>query len=82
MLNSLLQISINGPELNSMEDFIKQTALRWLNERNRRKVSRQRSEGKLHQMCTESSGNAAAVAMRDASDAAPKLLKIHDRKCC
>ena len=69
MLNSLLQISINGPKLNSMgaDDFIKQAPSRWLNECNRRKVSRRVSEGKLHQMETESSGNAAVVAMHDAS---------------
>ena len=50
MLNSLLQISINGPELNSMEadDFVKQAASRWLNERNRRKVLRRGSKGELH----------------------------------
>ena len=69
MLNSLLQISINDPELHSMEedDFIKQAASRWLNERNRRKVLTRGSKGELHQMDTESSGNATAVAMHDVS---------------
>ena len=39
-LDSLLQISINGPELNSVEadDFIKQAVSKWLNERNKIKV--------------------------------------------
>ena len=39
-LDSLLQISINGPELNSLEadDFIKQAVSKWLNERNKIKV--------------------------------------------
>ena len=40
MLDSLLQISINGPEINSVEadDFIKQAVLKWLNEHNKIKV--------------------------------------------
>ena len=58
------------------DDFIKQAASRWLNEHNRRNVSRRGNEGKLHQMDTESSDNASAVAMQDSSTQADlKLTK-------